>query len=216
MRPGKFAGADDQDVGGAEGRIYAGRLPAGGRKVAGSNPVAPISRRQVRANMARDGYWIVRFRRRVARASSGSSGPVRRGRVARLLANAPHPTALVPPAGSTRSRPDDDGVGAAGPGGLAGGARCSAMGAGRSGALGCGRAPATLGETRRLYVGSRDACRAHGRPAHFGAPHQVDLKPCERDRHFEGGRDGYIFSPGRLLACSIQETSWPSVRSSSS
>jgi hypothetical protein len=38
----------------------------------------------------------------------------------------------------------------------------------------------------------------------------------ERDRHFGGGGDGYIFSPGRLLACSIQEMSWPSVRSSSS
>ncbi len=38
-----------------------------------------------------------------------------------------------------------------------------------------------------------------------------------RDRHFEGGgRRLYIFSPGRLLACSIQETSWSSSRSSSS
>jgi hypothetical protein len=38
-----FAGADDQDVGDAEGRIDAVRLSAGGRKVAGSNPVAPIT-----------------------------------------------------------------------------------------------------------------------------------------------------------------------------
>jgi hypothetical protein len=37
-----------------------------------------------------------------------------------------------------------------------------------------------------------------------------------RDRHFEGGgRRLYIFSPGRLLACSIQETSWSSSSSSS-
>jgi hypothetical protein len=36
-------------------------------------------------------------------------------------------------------------------------------------------------------------------------------------RIFEGGgRRLYIFSPGRLLACSIQETTWSSSRSSSS
>jgi hypothetical protein len=48
--------------------------------------------------------------------------------------------------------------------------------------------------------------RAYGR-AFWGVP----------ERHFEGGgRRLYIFSPGRLLACSIQETSWPKSRSSSS
>ena len=41
-----FAGADNQDVGDTEGRIVPGRSSAGGRKVAGSNPVAPTEGRR--------------------------------------------------------------------------------------------------------------------------------------------------------------------------
>src|SRR5688500_5776675 len=36
---------DDGDAGDAQGRIDTDWVPAGGRKVAGSNPVAPIARR---------------------------------------------------------------------------------------------------------------------------------------------------------------------------
>jgi hypothetical protein len=39
----EFAGVDDGDAGEAEGRIDASSSPAGGRKVAGSNPVAPTN-----------------------------------------------------------------------------------------------------------------------------------------------------------------------------
>ena len=42
MRAERPVGGDDGDAGDAPGRIYTHRLSAGGRKVAGSNPVAPI------------------------------------------------------------------------------------------------------------------------------------------------------------------------------
>jgi hypothetical protein len=38
------APGDDGDVGDAQGRIYTATRSAGGRKVAGSNPVAPIEK----------------------------------------------------------------------------------------------------------------------------------------------------------------------------
>jgi hypothetical protein len=61
---------------------------------------------------------------------------------------------------------------------------------------------------RRVHQSLRDA-------AFMGRSRSRKLPA--RDRHFEsGGRRLYIFSPGNLLACSIQETSWSSSRSSSS
>ena len=74
---------------------------------------------------------------------------------------------------------------------------------------------------RRVWSGSHPPAHAsRGRPGAIGHPECRDAKPAEVACPQPALRGRWLalynFSPGRLLACSIQETSWSSSRSSSS